>query len=128
MNIPLAADASAAQRKSVILISACTLVSATAQMLMKVGMTHVSGLDPIALATNLPLVAGYALYGVFCLMMILALRQGDLSVLYPIISLSYVWVAALSYMFFHEPMSPLKVTGIVIIMLGVALLGRKESA
>jgi hypothetical protein len=33
---------------------------------MKTGMTRVTRLDPIALATNVPLVTGYALYGIFC--------------------------------------------------------------
>ena len=120
-------DAAAAQRKAIILVSSCTVVSASAQLLMKAGMTHVTGFNPIALATNLPLVAGYALYGVFCLMMILALRQGELSLVYPIISLSYVWVAGLSYAFFHEPMKPLKIAGILTVMLGVAMLGRRSS-
>jgi drug/metabolite transporter (DMT)-like permease len=112
-------------RRSVIQISCCTLISAAAQILMKIGMNHVTKLDPIALATNLPLIAGYALYGVFCLMMILALREGELSLLYPIISLAYVWVALLSYFIFHDTINPLKLTGIAAIMLGVAMLGRQ---
>jgi len=111
-------------RRSVVLISSCTLISAAAQILMKIGMNHVSTLDPIALATNLPLVAGYALYGVFCLMMILALREGELSLLYPIISLAYVWVTVASYFIFHDTINPLKLAGIVTIMFGVAMLGR----
>jgi len=111
-------------RRSVVLISSCTLISAAAQILMKIGMNHVTKLDPIALATNLPLVAGYALYGVFCLMMILALREGELSLLYPIISLAYVWVTVASYFIFHDTINPFKLTGIVTIMLGVAMLGR----
>ena len=111
-------------RRSVVLISSCTLISAAAQILMKIGMNHVTKLDPIALATNLPLVAGYALYGVFCLMMILALREGELSLLYPIISLAYVWVTVASYFIFHDTINPLKLAGIVVIMLGVAMLGR----
>jgi drug/metabolite transporter (DMT)-like permease len=117
-----------AQRRSVILISSCTVISAAAQVLMKIGMNHVSNLDPIALITNVPLVAGYSLYGVFCLMMILALRHGDLSVIYPIISLAYVWVAALSYFVFHDTINPLKMLGISTIMIGVAMLGRQGKA
>ena len=74
--VPEPGNAFAPRRRSVLLISFCTLISAAAQILMKVGMSHVTKLDSIALATNVPLVAGYALYGVFCLMMILALRQG----------------------------------------------------
>jgi drug/metabolite transporter (DMT)-like permease len=123
--VPEPGNAFAPRRRSVLLISFCTLISAAAQILMKVGMSHVTKLDPIALATNVTLVAGYALYGVFCLMMILALRQGELSLIYPIISLAYVWVTVLSYFIFHDSINPLKLTGIVTIMTGVAMLGRQ---
>jgi multidrug transporter EmrE-like cation transporter len=111
-------------RRSVLLISSCTLISAAAQILIKIGVNGVTKVDPIALASNLPLVAGYALYGIFCLMMILALREGELSLLYPIISLAYVWVTVASYFIFHDTINPLKLTGIVTIMFGVAMLGR----
>lgn len=124
--LPEPGNALATRRRSVLLISSCTLISAAAQILMKIGMTHVTKLDPIALATNLPLVGGYALYGVFCLMMILALRTGELSLIYPIISLAYVWVTVLSYFVFHDTINPLKLVGIVTVMVGVALLGRRE--
>ena len=53
--------------------------------------------DLMALATNVPLIAGYALYGINTLMMVLALKEGELSLLYPIIALTYVWATLLSY-------------------------------
>ena len=121
---PYASDASAVERRrSVIMVSSCTLISAAAQILMKIGMTHFTP-NAMAIVTNVPLIAGYALYGVFCLMMILALRQGELSLIYPIISLAYVWVTVLSYFLFHDTIRPLKMAGILSIMVGVAMLGR----
>ena len=86
----------------------------------------VTNLNPLALASNMPLVAGYALYVLFCLMMILALRQGELSLLYPVISLAYVWVTILSYFVFHDTLNPTKLLGIGTVMIGVALLGRQR--
>jgi hypothetical protein len=80
----------AMRRRLIIVLSCSTLVCAAAQILMKIGMARVSHIDSIALATNIPLLAGYALYAVFCLMMILSLRQGEPSVIYPIISLVYI--------------------------------------
>ena len=59
--------------------------------------------------------------------MILALRHGELSVLYPLISLSYVWVAILSVLIFHETMTPIRIAGILTIIGGVATLGRSGS-
>ena len=43
--------------------------------------------------------------------------------LYPLISLSYVWVAVLSVVVFGEIMNPYKIAGIVVIMAGVGVLG-----
>jgi len=107
------------------LVLFATLLSAAAQILMKLGMTHFS-LSLLAIVTNLPLIAGYVLYGLFTLLMVLALREGELSLMYPIISLSYVWVTALSYFIFHDTLNPLKLAGIAGIMAGVALLGRGD--
>jgi multidrug transporter EmrE-like cation transporter len=108
-----------------LMIAGATLISAAAQILMKIGMNHFT-LNLLAIVTNVPLVAGYALYGLFTLLMVLALREGELSLLYPIISLSYVWVTALSYFIFHDTLRPLKLVGIAAIMAGVALLGRGD--
>lgn len=116
----------ASRPRMVLMMAGATLLSAAAQILIKTGMHHFRP-DPIALLTNVPLVAGYTLYGLFTLLMVLALREGELSLMYPIISLSYVWVTALSYFIFKDTLSPLKLVGIAGIMAGVALLGRGES-
>jgi len=109
----------------VLMVAGATLLSAAAQILMKIGMNHFR-LDVLAVLTNVPLIAGYALYGVFTVLMVMALREGELSLLYPIISLSYVWVTVLSYFVFHDTLKPLKLVGIAGIMAGVAMLGRGD--
>ena len=106
-----------------LLVCFCTLLGAAAQILMKIGMTHFK-LAPVALLTNFPLIAGYTLYGVFTLLLVIALREGELSMLYPIISLGYVWVTALSYFIFDDRLNLPKTIGIASIMLGVAVLGQ----
>ena len=113
----------ASRYKSVGLVFACTIFGAAAQILMKIGMTHFVA-DPIAIVTNVPLIAGYFLYGVNTLMLVLALREGELSMLYPIIALTYVWVTLLSYTLLSEPPNIYKNLGITTIVVGVAVLGR----
>lgn len=93
---------------------------------MKIGMTHFKP-DPLAIATNVPLVAGYALYGINTLMLVLALREGELSMLYPIIALTYVWVTLLSYALLPEKPNAFKNIGITAIVAGVAVMGRGGS-
>jgi multidrug transporter EmrE-like cation transporter len=121
--IPLPSPAAAARRKSILLVFSCTVLGAFAQILMKIGMTHFHA-TPLALITNYPLVAGYTLYGINTLMLVLALREGELSMLYPIIALTYVWVTLLSYLVLKEPPNFYKNLGITTIVVGVAVLGR----
>ena len=80
--------------------------------------------EPVAILTNLQLLIGYALYGINTLLLVLALREGELSMLYPIIALTYVWVILLSYTLLHEPQNWYKNAGICAIVAGVAVLGR----
>jgi uncharacterized membrane protein len=117
------ADVLAARRRSMLLVFACTVLGAAAQILMKIGMAR---FDPhlAALVTNVPLIAGYVLYGINTLMLVLALREGELSMLYPIIALTYVWVTLLSYALLHETANLYKNVGIATIVLGVGVLGR----
>jgi drug/metabolite transporter (DMT)-like permease len=90
---------------------------------MKSGMEHFR-LDPVALITNVPLIAGYALYGINTVMLVMALREGELSVLYPIIALTYVWVTLASYIRLHEPPNLYKNIGVAAIIIGVIIIGR----
>jgi multidrug transporter EmrE-like cation transporter len=107
----------------VVLVFLCTLLGAAAQILMKTGMAH---FEPRAadILTNIPLMLGYGLYGINTLLLVLALREGELSLLYPVIALTYVWVTLLSYWLLGESPNLFKNAGIAIIVLGVAVLGR----
>ena len=80
----------------------------------------------IGILTTPKLFAGYALYGVVTGMMVLALRHAELSLIYPVIALSYVWVSVLSVVMFHEEMNPYKLAGVVVIISGVAILGKGQ--
>ncbi len=77
----------------------------------------------IGILTIPQLFFGYCLYGVFTVMFIYALRHGELSILYPLIALSYVWVTITAVVAFHETTNPFKIVGVLVIILGVAVLG-----
>jgi len=99
---------------------------------MKSGAGHVS--HPgflgviVGILTDPRLFCGYALYAVSTALLILALRHGQLSLLYPVIALTYVWVTILSLLLFREAINPFKMIGITVIVAGVAILGRSNSA
>ena len=124
VSIPAQTGATAApRRRPMLLVFCCTILGAAAQILLKIGMAHFNP-QPMALLTNYPLLAGYTLYGVNTLMLVLALREGELSMLYPIIALTYVWVTLLSYVLLSEAPNLFKNLGIGTIVIGVAVLGR----
>jgi len=76
-----------------------------------------------SLATNYNLFGGVALYALGTLLFIPALKGGELSVLYPFVALSYIWVSLLSVKFLGEKMNKLKWFGIILIIIGVSLIG-----
>jgi len=106
------------------LVFCCTVIGAAAQLLLKTGANQLSHPDPLGIVTNVALLAGLSLYGVSTVLLVLALRDGELSLLYPVIALTYVWVTLLSVIVFHDRVNPIKFAGIAIIVAGVAVLGR----
>jgi drug/metabolite transporter (DMT)-like permease len=121
----------AKRRQAALIVACCTLLIAVAQILIKIGanrLSHAGFMGTfIGIFTVPPLFAGYCLYGVFTVLFVYALRHGEVSVLYPIIALGYVWVAILSSVVFHESMNPLKIVAIAIIVAGVSVLGWGKS-
>ena len=117
----------AKRRLAIFIVLACTLLVAFAQYLIKLGANHLSHAGLLATLIGIfaipQLFAGYCLYGVFTVMFVYALRHGELSILYPLIALGYVWVTITAVVAFHETMNPLKLAGLVVIVAGVAVLG-----
>src|ERR1700722_15510892 len=117
-----------AKRKlAIFIVLACTLLVAIGQYLIKLGANRLSHAGLLATAIGIftipQLFAGYCLYGLFTVMFIFALRHGELSVLYPLIALGYVWGTITAVVAFHESMNPMKIVGLIVIMCGVAVLG-----
>ena len=111
-------------RQSIALVFFCTLFGAAAQIFFKFGANALVGGNPLAMIKSVPLVAGCSLYGISAGLLVLALKDGELSILYPVISLTYIWVMLLSLAFFKESMNPYRLLGLLVIVAGVALLGK----
>jgi drug/metabolite transporter (DMT)-like permease len=137
-GIPVGQAHKSHRTNPVYLVFGCTVFAGFAQVLMKYGALHpmpainladLSSVLPfvIALLGNWPLLLGYSLHACNAFLLIMALRHGELSVLFPIYALSYIWVDLLSLYFFHEHMNVWKTAGILLVMGGVALLGRAST-
>lgn len=109
---------------SLMLVFFCTLFGVGAQFLIKTSANQMTSITVESLLTNWALWGGLSLYGISTGLLILALRDGELSLLYPVISLTYVWVTILSVTVFDERLTLAKAVGISIIVLGVGLLGK----
>jgi len=109
---------------SLLLVLFCTLFGVAAQFLIKTSANQMAAITLQSLLSNWALWGGLALYGISTGLLILALRDGELSLLYPVISLTYVWVTILSVTAFDERLPLPKAAGITIIVLGVGLLGK----
>jgi drug/metabolite transporter (DMT)-like permease len=76
-----------------------------------------------AIAANWRLLAGVGLFCFSSIFFVLGLKRGELSVLYPIVSLGYVWTLLWSRLFFGERMTRAKIAGIGLILIGVVFVG-----
>jgi uncharacterized membrane protein len=77
----------------------------------------------LGLITNVYLIVGVMVYGIAGILVIIALRGGEVSVLYPIIATSYIWVSFLSIYFLAESMNIWKWLGVSTIFLGIVMIG-----
>jgi drug/metabolite transporter (DMT)-like permease len=72
---------------------------------------------------NVNLVLGIGLYALGLILYLFGLRGADLSVLYPLNSLSYVWVSTFSVVMLREKMTFQKWSGVALIIIGALLVG-----
>lgn len=104
-------------RKGVVLMICSSVCVCVGQLFWKLSAEH--GL--------VPLMAGFVLYGLGALLMIVAYRYGKLSVLQPILSLNYVLSLVLAALVLNETIGIWKCAGIVAVIAGLILITREKS-
>jgi len=122
---------------SLALILFGVFLNACAQLLLKAGVNNVvaaigtfeysfANLWPVGLrlATQLPIIGGLSCYVVSVAVWILGLSRVDVSIAYPLLSLGYVLNAAAAWWLFGEAMTPMRLVGIGVIIVGVYILTR----
>jgi multidrug transporter EmrE-like cation transporter len=109
------------------------MLNAAAQLLLKAGTRMVGTFEfsfanavPVGakLATNLPILGGLACYVVSVGVWIMALSRVEVSIAYPMLSLGYVVNAFAAYWLFGEAVTPMRLFGIGVIILGVFIVAR----
>lgn len=111
------------KKSAILFVIFSAIFTSTGQILWKFGVGKIDLTFPLTLM-NLPFVWGFVSYGIGALFMILAFQQGELSIVYPILATSYVWVTILSPIFFPADfLNGWKIAGVAIILIAVSLLG-----
>jgi drug/metabolite transporter (DMT)-like permease len=110
-----------------VLILLNTFILVTGQFLWKYGMMKTTfKLDPLSIIKILfsPFIfSGLVMYGFATILWLFILSRVPLSVAYPVQSIAYVLAVFGAYFVFHEPLSPTKIIGVILIILGVSLIG-----
>jgi multidrug transporter EmrE-like cation transporter len=107
---------------AVLLVLLCTAFTSAGQILYKIASKTLSpSLDSVI--TNVPLILGLISYFIGAVILIIALKNGELSVLYPFISTGFIWVSLLSIKFLGETMTFQKWAGVAVIFSGITLIG-----
>jgi drug/metabolite transporter (DMT)-like permease len=107
---------------SICLVISATIVGSLAGLSLKLGV-DMPTLSIMNIATNKKLLLGLFLHAVGVFVFFLALRGGELSVLTPFESLTYIWTILLARYVLHERIGHLKLFGIALIVIGVTVVG-----
>jgi drug/metabolite transporter (DMT)-like permease len=102
------------------------------QLSLKTGMEKApeakTALDVVrAMITQPYVTVGMLCYVFSSLMYLRVIQKWDLSLVYPMVALSYVLVTILSWALLHEKIPSIRVAGLVLICLGVCLMAASAS-
>ena len=125
--------------KSYLYMTASILLSSVAQLSMKAGMlllaTHTAdGWPGLSALLDLPALLwvgfGLACYGTSLLFWMSAIARLELSLAYPMLSLSYVlvYLVAVNWPLLHEHASWVRTLGIFVVVIGVILIARTDNS
>lgn len=107
---------------SICLVIMGTVVGSFGALYLKLGIDRVE-MTVRNVVFNTRIWLGIFLYVASTPFFIYALKGGQLSVLYPMVSFGYIWVAISSRVFLKEKINTYKAVGIAFIVLGIVVIG-----
>jgi drug/metabolite transporter (DMT)-like permease len=105
---------------SMVLVFVASVIGSLAAVLLKFGADRLG--KPYVRAA-MWLGSGILLFCASSVFYVWGLKDGSLTVLYPMVSLGYVWTLLWSRLFFGEPFNRHKVIGLALVLLGVFCIG-----
>jgi uncharacterized membrane protein len=107
---------------AIILVIIATILGSVGALFLKFGSKKLN-LTLRGIFKNPKFLFGIFLYGISALFFISALRLGKLTMVYPFVSIGYIWIILLSKYFVDEKINFYKWFGIFLIIIGVSLIG-----
>lgn len=114
---------------SLLLVS--VLFSSAGQTVLKLGLNRFSTEDKASVLaflrasiTTWQVVLGIGLFGMSVLLWMRVLADAQISWAYPMLGLSYVFVALAGMLVFGEQLGPMRLVGIVLVIAGAIFIGR----
>jgi len=106
---------------SIVLVMSASVIGSFGALFLKLGAAHLK--RGLRYLLNPQLALGVALFVGSSIPFLIGLRHGELSVLYPMVSLSYVCSLFWSHLFLREPITPGKIGALVLIVAGIVCIG-----
>jgi drug/metabolite transporter (DMT)-like permease len=106
---------------SILLVLLASFIGSFGAVFLKLGAGRLNSFRTLIL--NPRLAAGVVLFLISTIFYLMGIRHGELSVLYPMVSLGYVWTLFWSRLFFGEPLTRNKFAGLGLILIGIVFLG-----
>lgn len=103
---------------AILVVLLAAFIGSVAQLLFK----KVSNKSLKQLISNFNFWLALFFYGISTIMFIIALKFGEITILYPVVASSYFWTSILAAKYFHEKMDILKWIGLSIIWLGIIII------
>jgi drug/metabolite transporter (DMT)-like permease len=107
----------------ILLVLFCAFIATTGQIFFKLASKNFS-LNPFTWIKNPYFILGGLLYFLGAALFVYALKFGNLSILYPIIATSYIWVVLFAHFLLGESFPAFKWIGILMIILGIGIIVR----
>jgi len=107
--------------RSMLMVFFASVVGSFGAVFLKLGAMRLT--KSVLSFVNSRLILGVVLYLGSSVIYALGLRGGPLSVLYPMVSLGYIWTLLWSKLFFNEALNRYKFAGLGLILVGVFLVG-----
>ena len=109
------------ESQAILLSLFCALLASLGQTFFKLGSAQVSS-HLTDWLLNWRVILGMTIYGLSAVLFIVALKYGELSILYPIIATSYIWITILSHYVFGERITYINWIGVALIITGISLI------